>query len=183
MLGGLLSMGSHRVGHDWSDLAAAAAAAAAIVFDSHISCMCLVIRRVWLFATPWAIALQAPLSMGFSRQEYWGGLPCPPPGIFLTQGMNPSLLPWQVDSFTIWATRGRPSYLTECESRSAMSDSLRLHGLYSPWNSLGQNTGVGSLSLLQGIFPTQGLNPGLLHYRQILYQLSHKRSLISYTTT
>ena len=35
------------------------------------------------------------------------------------------------------------------------------HGLYSPWNSLGQNTGVGSLSLLQGIFPTQGLNPGL----------------------
>ena len=46
----------------------------------------------------------------------------------------------------------------------------------SPWNSLGQNTGVGSLSLLQGIFPTQGLNPGLLHCRQILYQLSHKGS-------
>ena len=39
-----------------------------------------------------------------------------------------------------------------------------------------QNTGVGSLSLLQGIFPTQGLNPGLPHCRQILYQLSHKRS-------
>ena len=39
-----------------------------------------------------------------------------------------------------------------------------------------QNTGVGNLSLLQGIFPTQGLNPGLLHYRLILYQLSHKRS-------
>ena len=46
----------------------------------------------------------------------------------------------------------------------------------SPCNSLGQNTGVGSLSLLQGIFPTQGLNPGLLHCRQILYQLSHKGS-------
>ena len=43
-----------------------------------------------------------------------------------------------------------------------------------PWNSLGYNTGVGSLSLLQGIFPTQGSNPGLLHCRQILYQLSHK---------
>ena len=41
-----------------------------------------------------------------------------------------------------------------------MSDSLQTHGLYSPWNSPGQNTGVGSLSLLQGIFPTQGLNPG-----------------------
>ena len=45
---------------------------------------------------------------------------------------------------------------------------------YSPWNSSGQNTGVGSLSFLQGIFPTQGLKPGLLHCRQILYQLSHK---------
>ena len=40
--------------------------------------------------------------------------------------------------------------------------------LYSPWNSLGQNTGVGSLSLLQGILPTQGLNPSILHCRQIL---------------
>ena len=57
-----------------------------------------------------------------------------------------------------------------------MSDSLRPHGLYSPWNSPGRNTGVGSLSLLQGIFPTQGSNPGLLHCRQILYQLSHKGS-------
>ena len=47
-------------------------------------------------------------------------------------------------------------------------------GLYNPWNSLGQNTGVYSLSLLQGIFPTQGWNPGLPHCRWILYQLSHK---------
>ena len=57
-----------------------------------------------------------------------------------------------------------------------MSDSLWPHGLYSRWNSPGQNTGVGSLSLLQGIFPTQGLNPGPPHYSQILYQLSHKGS-------
>ena len=62
------------------------------------------------------------------------------------------------------------------ESHSVVSDSLWPHGLYSPWNSPDQNTGVGSLSLLQGIFPTQGSNPGLLHYRQILYQLSHKGS-------
>ena len=46
----------------------------------------------------------------------------------------------------------------------------------SPWNSPGQTTGVGSLTLLQGIFPTQGSNPGLLHCRQILYQLSHQGS-------
>ena len=53
--------------------------------------------------------------------------------------------------------------------------SLQPHGLTtcSPWNSLGQNTGVGSLSLLQGIFSTQESNQGLLHYRQIIYQLSY----------
>ena len=49
-------------------------------------------------------------------------------------------------------------------------------GLFSPRNSPGQNTGVGSCSLLQGIFPTQGSNPGLLHCRHILYQLSLKGS-------
>ena len=64
----------------------------------------------------------------------------------------------------------------ESESHSVVSDSLRPHGLYSPWDSLGQNTGVGSLSLLQGIFPTQGSNRGLLHCRWILYQLSHRGS-------
>ena len=53
-----------------------------------------------------------------------------------------------------------------------MSDSLRPHGLHSPWNSPGQNTEVGSLPLLQRIFPTQESNQDLLHCRQILYQLS-----------
>ena len=48
------------------------------------------------------------------------------------------------------------------------------HGLCSWWNSPEQNSGVGSLSLLEGNFPTQGSNPGLSHCRQILYQLSHK---------
>ena len=65
---------------------------------------------------------------------------------------------------------------SESESRSVVSDSLGPHGLYSPWNSPGQNPGVGSLSLLQGIFPTQELNRGLPHCRRILYQLSHKGS-------
>ena len=65
---------------------------------------------------------------------------------------------------------------SEGGGRSVMSGSLRPHGLYSPWNSPGQNTGVGSLSLLQGIFPTQGSNPSLPHCRWILYQLSHKGS-------
>ena len=54
---------------------------------------------------------------------------------------------------------------SESESRSVMSGSLRPHGLYMGWHSL-----------LQGIFPTQGSNPGLPRCGQILYQLSHKRS-------
>ena len=55
-----------------------------------------------------------------------------------------------------------------------MSNSLQPHGLHSPWNSPGQNTGAGSHSLLQGIFPTQGSNPGLARCRRLLYQLNHK---------
>ena len=71
---------------------------------------------------------------------------------------------------------------SESESRSVgsvVSDSFRPRGQWgqlSPWNSLGHNTGVGSLSLFQGIFPTQGSNTGIPHCRQILYQLSHKGS-------
>jgi len=70
-----------------------------------------------------------------------------------------------------------PKPILESEVKmKVMSGSLWPCGLYSPWNFLGQNTGVGSYSLLQGILSTQGLNPGLPHCRQILYQLSHKES-------
>ena len=66
-------------------------------------------------------------------------------------------------------------------SCSVMSDSLRPHGLWPtrllcPWNFPGKNTGVGCHFLLQGILPTQGSNPGLLHCRQTLYHLSHQGS-------
>ena len=82
-------------------------------------------------------------------------------------------------SISIWAQASKGkweiplSLKSESKSLSVVSNSL---WLYSPWNSPGQNTGVGSLSLLQGIFPTQGSNPGLLHGRQILYQLSSQGS-------
>ena len=65
---------------------------------------------------------------------------------------------------------------SESKSHSVMSDSLQPYGLYSPWNSPGH--GVGSLSLLQGIFPTQELNLGLLNCRQIPYCLSHQGSTV-----
>ena len=78
---------------------------------------------------------------GFSRQEYWSGLPCPPPGDLSNPGTEPRSPTLQVDSL-----------LSEPLGKS-------------------KNTGVGSLSLLQGIFLTQELNRDLLYCRQILYQL------------
>ena len=92
---------------------------------------------------------------------------------WLSLNSPPSLA--QVDLLTAFP---RPPVIlrSESESRLVVSDSLWPHGLSSFWNSLGKNTGGGSLSFLQGIFPTQGSNPGLPHCRQILYQLSHKGS-------
>ena len=66
---------------------------------------------------------------------------------------------------------------SESESCLIMSGSLQPHGLYRPWTSPGQNTGVGSLSLLWGIFPTQESKWGLLYCRRILYQLCNQGNL------
>ena len=98
--------------------------------------------------TPWTVAHQAPLYMGFSRQEYWSGLPCPPPEDLLNSGIKPRSPAFQADSL-MSEPPGKP-----------------------------KNTGADSLSLLQGIFPTQELNQDLLHCRQIPYQWSYQRSLL-----
>ena len=63
--------------------------------------------RVWLSATPWTVARQPPLPMGFSRQEYGSGLPCPPPGDLPHPGIKP-LAPVLQEDFCHWATRERP---------------------------------------------------------------------------
>ena len=88
-------------------------------------------------------------------------------GVFSDPVLNLCLLHWQADSLPL---------RHENESHSVVSDSWRPHGLQSPWNSPGQNAGVGSHTPLQGIIPTQGSNPGLLHCRWILHQLSHQAS-------
>ena len=60
------------------------------------------LSHVQLFATPWTVAYQIPLSMGFPRQEYWSGLPFPPPGDLPNPGIkNPHLLHWQADSLPL----------------------------------------------------------------------------------
>ena len=152
------------------------------------------LSRVQLFAIPWTVAHQAPLSMGFSRQEYWSGLSFPSPGGLPNPGMEPRSPALQADALTsespgMFSVHGilqakvlewASIPFSKSESRSVVSDSLQPHGLYSPWNSPGQNTGVGDLSLLQGIFPIQGLNPRLSHCRWILYQLSHRGSPLWY---
>ena len=76
--------------------------------------------------------------------------------------------------FTSWATREAPTTVKVKVAQLCLT--LQPRGLYSPWNSPGQNTGVCSHSLLQRIFPTPGSNPGLRHCRQILYQLTHQGS-------
>ena len=97
---------------------------------------------------PWTTAHQAPLSMEFSRQEYWSGLP------FLSSRdlSNPGIKP---------------------RSSTLQADSLPPEPQGKP-----KNAGVGSLSLLQGIFPTQGLNPGFPQCRQVPYHLGYQGSLI-----
>ena len=103
---------------------------------------------VRLFATLCTASCQAPLSMGFSRKEHWSGLPCPPARDLTDPETEPS-------SLTSLALAG--GFFTTSatlEWSEVISDSLWLNGLYSPWHSPGQNTGVGSHFLLNpGIKP------------------------------
>ena len=107
-------------------------------------CCAQLLSCVRLFATPWTVAHQAPLSMGILQAR---------------------ILEW----FAISSSRGSLQ----------PGDRTALHVDSLPFESPGKpmNTGVGSLSLLQGIFPTQESNWGLLHFRWILYQLSYQGSL------
>ena len=130
--------------------------------------------------TPWTVAHQAPLSMGFPRREYWSGLTFPPPGDLPNSGMEPAS-PALADGFT--ELPGKPLVKMLCRAtQSGLSlcypMGCSLPGFSVPGDSPRKNSGVGCHALLQGIFPTQGLNPGPLHYRQILYHLSHREALL-----
>ena len=62
------------------------------------------LSHVWLYETPWTVACQAPLFMGFSRQAYWSGLPCPPPGDLPDPGIEPVSPALASRFFTVWKT-------------------------------------------------------------------------------
>ena len=80
--------------------------------EIHITSMC-VLSHVRLYATPWAVAHQAPLSVGFPRQEYWNGLPFPTPGDLPDPGIKPVSLafPALAGGFFTTVPPGKPSYI------------------------------------------------------------------------
>ena len=101
-------------------------------------------------------------------------------GIFPTQGLNPGLSHCRQMLYHL-SHQGSPKMSCCCQDASVVSDSVRPHGLQPTrllhlWDSPGKNNGVDCHFLLQGIFPTQGSNPGLPHCRQMLYRLSHQGS-------
>ena len=121
-------------------------------------------------------AHQAPPSLGFSRQEYWSRLPCPSP-MMIVKVKAKLLSRVQLAATPGTAAPGSSVHgILQVRVLEWGCHCLLRHGLYSPLNSPGQNTEVGSHSLLQGIFTIQGLNSGLSHCRQILYQLHHQGS-------
>ena len=106
----------------------------------------ILLSRIQLFGTPWTVAHQFPLSTGFPKQEEQSGLPFSSPGDPLNPGIKPRSPALQADSLPS-ELPGKP-----------------------------KNTGMVSLSFLQGIFLMQESNWGLLHCRQILYQLRYQGS-------
>ena len=86
---------------------------------SSLPCVLSRLSHVWLFVTPWTVAYQAPLSMGFSRQEYWKGLPFPPSGNLPNTGCEPSspcLLHWHTGSLPLAPPGTLKPFIVKCYS-------------------------------------------------------------------
>ena len=83
-----------------------------VISDNSLVCLLSHFSCVRLFVTPWTVAHQAPLSMEFSRQEYWSGLPCPPPGDLPNAGSEPRSPALQADNLPL-SHQGSPhKYIT-----------------------------------------------------------------------
>ena len=103
-----------------------------LFFNCKKYCCCDALSHVWLFASPWTVAHQAPLSMGFARQEYWSGLHLLLQEIFLTQGSNPHLLHrlhWQVCSLPLES----PGVLPDNWRSNAKGSLAHFHLFFHLW--------------------------------------------------
>ena len=152
--------------------------------SSMHACMLSCFSHVRLCATLWTTTCQAPLSMGFSRQEYWSGLSC----LISRRSSQPRdqtcisyiYLYWQVGSLPLVPPE-KPCVLclftqlcpTLCDPMDCSPPDSSIHG-----DSSGKNTGMSFHAFFQGIFPTQGSNPGLPQCRWVLYHLSHREAPI-----
>ena len=137
-------------------------------------CVC-VFSHVQFFVTPWTVACQAPLSMGFSRQEYWRGLPFPTPGDLPNPGIEttspefPALAGGFFTTSATWEAQFYESSLLSLLYIHMLSHSnyLWYHGLQPirllyPGNFPGKNIGAGCHFLLQGNLPYPGIEPAFL---------------------
>ena len=138
-----------------------------------------------LLGIPWTVAYQAPPSMGFSRQEYWSAVPLPFPLYTVKVKVKVKSLSGARLFAAPWTSPGQntgvgslfpsPGDLLN-PGIKPRSPALQVDSLPAEPQRKSKNTWVGSLSLLQRIFPTQESNQGLLHCRWILYQLSYQGS-------
>ena len=150
-------------------------------------CVCVCVLSLFicvrLFAMLWTAARQAPLSLRFSRQEYWSGLPCLPPRDLPNPGIEPRSPALQADSSPS-EPPGKPKNTGVCSLsllQGALPDpgikpgspALQVNSLPAEPTGKPKNTGLGSLSLLKRIFLTQESNQGLLPCKQSLCQLSY----------
>ena len=123
---------------------------------------------VWLFATPWTVAHQAPLSIGFSRQEYWTGLPCPPPGDLPNPGIQPKSLVSPALAGEFFTTS--PTWQAHILSSKGLTHSLYLHSI------LGHHLFIFNPALVPELQPllhsTYTCNPRLLLILQGITHLS-----------
>ena len=159
-----------------------------------LSCSCVLCSVTQLCPTCWSP--MGSLSMEFSRQEYWSGLPFPIPGDLLNPGIEPTSVVspalageffttvtiWEAQLweyfplFTLFLMWKKVKVLVTQSCLTLPPRELQPSRLLCPWNSPGKNTGVDSHFILQGLFPIQGWNLGLLHCWQTLYCLSHQES-------
>ena len=124
-----------------------------------------ILSCVRFFSASRTAAHQSPLSMESSRQECWSGLAFPSPGDL----PDPEIEPMSTALIAVVALLAAQSCLTFCNPMDCSPPGSSIHGILHD-----KNTGLDCHSLLQRIFPIQGLNPGLLHCRQILYCLSYR---------